>query len=121
MKNAPKRIWFTRVWGNIVPNSHRRSDEDTEYVRADIHAAEYRKGFDDGCAHIKEDYNAGERIEIRAELAKAYAEGLECAAKVIVPDKSRHYCTNDEAFYTEGSEAKAQSIRALPNKYEVKK
>lgn len=35
--------------------------------------AEYERGFNDGCAHIKEDYKAGGRIEARAQDAKVAA------------------------------------------------
>lgn len=33
---APELIWFTKVGEDIVPNSRRLTDEDTEYLRADL-------------------------------------------------------------------------------------
>ena len=36
--------------------------------------AKYREGFDDGCAHIKEDYAAGERLDKRAAMPDTTVE-----------------------------------------------
>jgi hypothetical protein len=43
---------------------------DVSYTRTDISQAEYKKGFDDGCAHIMEDYKAGGRLDLRASQAR---------------------------------------------------
>jgi hypothetical protein len=32
--------------------------------------SEYKKGFDDGCSHMQEDYKAGERLDLRAAEAR---------------------------------------------------
>lgn len=57
MTQAPERIWFTKVGQNIVPNSSRVTDEDTEYLRADLapdHAAfdQMREALLDATAHL---------------------------------------------------------------------
>ena len=39
--------------------------------------SEYKKGFDDGCSHMQEDYKAGERLDLRA--AQARIKELEAA------------------------------------------
>lgn len=36
MRDAPERIWFTKVGNDIVPNSERSRPEDVEYTRADL-------------------------------------------------------------------------------------
>jgi hypothetical protein len=53
--------------------------------------AEYKKGFDEGCAHIIEDYKAGERLELRASQARiaeleAELEGWQDQFKAQFPD-----------------------------------
>jgi hypothetical protein len=44
--------------------------------------AEYKKGFDEGCAHIIEDYKSGERLDLRASQARIAQ--LEAALKDVI-------------------------------------
>ena len=58
----------------------------------DLSDANYKRGFDDGCAHIQEDYDAGERLdckdadariaELEAKLAKAVDGLRECESEI---------------------------------------
>jgi hypothetical protein len=41
---------------------------DVAYIRKDISDANYKSGFEDGCTHIMEDYEAGERLKLRAGM-----------------------------------------------------
>jgi hypothetical protein len=41
------------------------SERDAMEKRVKAADAEYRRGFEDGCAHMKEDYEAGERLDSR--------------------------------------------------------
>jgi hypothetical protein len=41
---------------------------DIAYIRKDISDANYKSGFEDGCAHITEDYEAGESLDLRAGM-----------------------------------------------------
>jgi len=64
---------FTPFWGYVV--SWEKYKDMAEHIiaqREQIEAlekrvkaadAEYRRGFEDGCAHMKEDYEAGERLD----------------------------------------------------------
>ena len=46
-------------------------------TRADLPDASYKKGFKDGCSHMKEDYQAGERIDKAAKDKQIEELGLE--------------------------------------------
>jgi hypothetical protein len=72
MTDAPDKIWAGSrepEWFFDDPSDHRDGGY-AEYTRTDISQAEYKKGFDDGCAHIMEDYKAGKRLDLRASQAR---------------------------------------------------
>jgi hypothetical protein len=75
MTDTPEKIWAggrEPEWFFDDPSDHRDGGY-KEYTRTDIAQAEYKKGFEDGCAHIIEDYKAGQlsnHIEDQVRIAE---------------------------------------------------
>tara|TARA_R110000782_G_scaffold21685_13_gene58118 strand:+ start:1135 stop:1401 length:267 start_codon:yes stop_codon:yes gene_type:complete len=77
MTDMPEKLWAEPDGETLIIHNG-ISDLDAivstgylhEYTRTDLAEAEYERGFGDGCRHIQEDYEAGERLELRAAQAR---------------------------------------------------
>lgn len=64
-----------------------------------IDVSEYIQGFNDGCAHIKEDYDAGDSIELRSQSTRIAALNAQLKAADELVSKLKDIRGFDIEFY----------------------
>ncbi len=75
---------------------------------------QYKQGFDDGCAHMKEDYEAGERLKVRTTSQEAIEHA--CAVIDAFSEYDQNECCDGRECGCQGSsvhEHMKHQIRAL--------
>ena len=66
--------WVEGAWDSALDELPPVSPPPAVPEQVEEMASEYRRGFDDGCAHIKEDYAAGMRLDARATTPDPVSE-----------------------------------------------
>ena len=76
---TPRKVWFTQVGKDIVPNPQPCTEHDTEYHRADLSADLVRAGYLAGVKDVQEIASDAEVFDISdaAEYLAADPEAVE--------------------------------------------
>jgi hypothetical protein len=79
---TPRKVWFTQVGKDIVPNPQPCTEHDTEYHRADLSADLVRAGYLAGVKDVQEIASDAEVFDI-SDAAEYLAADPEAVAAII--------------------------------------